>query len=566
MSSIRRHFINFGLGTSIINRQNSSDNSRSSNNIPFKSVTKEPIGPSPPSSVSNEMDCQFPMNQKLSFIHDIGQCLELCSAYIQTLNQLCSSGAVLAQSLIQVFSREYFQNCNPNGSNMSYYEISEKFLTFWELMSVATAGASATVKTETSMTLQELLNKMENDDESDPKNEFFNDCINSAICCLQSYIELQSQFSLSSFQSFSTLSDSLNSGTTSDISKDVRRHFANCNYRKEFNLISDGPNANLAQVSPVQMNNLPQISPVQINNLTQVSPAQINNLVSQSNQSQSQNFYKLTNDLSPSPGWSSINSINSINSNNYVSSSSDQSSVVLDDVINLLSLKSNLPNNNVPNNKLNQMLSQNISQQSLANQCNEFLLSRPTGHQENLSSKSPLSPYNEWQLWTAAGEAIEANNDHQALQAWNSLSLGDNISSSGSGSEENVVMNSIFDSANNMNSNNVCNLFVDQFLQQNQNSEQVKRLSSSSDGLEGALTSLGLNEIDSYDAFASAFTPDFNQIRIAKTSTWPLKQNSLNSFGLVSNRQFQAAQNESWQQYGPNLPSKYFLFDNNKVP
>lgn len=543
MSSIRRHFINFGLGTSIINRQNSSDNSRGSNNIPFKSVTKEPIGPSSSSSsssVSNEMGCQFPMNQKLSFIHDIGQCLELCSAYIQTLNQLCSSGAVLAQSLIQVFSREYFQNCNPNGSNMSYYEISEKFLTFWELMSVATAGASATVKTETSMTLQELLNKMENDDESDPNNEFFNDCINSAICCLQSYIELQSQFSLSSFQSFSKLSDSLNSGTTSDISKDVRRHFANCNYNKEFNLISDGPNTNLAQVSPVKMNNL----------------------VSQSNQIQSQNFYKLTNDLSPSSGWSSINSINS---NNYVSSSSDQSSVVLDDVINLLSLKSNLPNNNVPNNKLNQMLSQNISQQPLANECNEFLLRRPSGHQENLSSKSPLSPYNEWQLWTAAGEAIEANND-QALQAWNSLSLGDNISSSGSGSEENIGMNSIFDSANNMNSDNVCNLFVDQFLQQNQNSEQMKRLSSSSDGLEGALTSLGLNEIDSYDAFASAFTPDFNQIRIAKTSTWPLKQNSLNSFGLVNNRQFQVPQNESWQQYGPNLPSKYFLFDNNKVP
>lgn len=543
MSSIRRHFINFGLGTSIINRQNSSDNSRGSNNIQFKSVTKEPIGPSSSSSsssVSNEMGCQFPMNQKLSFIHDIGQCLELCSAYIQTLNQLCSSGAVLAQSLIQVFSREYFQNCNPNGSNMSYYEISEKFLTFWELMSVATAGASATVKTETSMTLQELLNKMENDDESDPNNEFFNDCINSAICCLQSYIELQSQFSLSSFQSFSKLSDSLNSGTTSDISKDVRRHFANCNYNKEFNLISDGPNTNLAQVSPVKMNNL----------------------VSQSNQIQSQNFYKLTNDLSPSSGWSSINSINS---NNYVSSSSDQSSVVLDDVINLLSLKSNLPNNNVPNNKLNQMLSQNISQQPLANECNEFLLRRPSGHQENLSSKSPLSPYNEWQLWTAAGEAIEANND-QALQAWNSLSLGDNISSSGSGSEENIGMNSIFDSANNMNSDNVCNLFVDQFLQQNQNSEQMKRLSSSSDGLEGALTSLGLNEIDSYDAFASAFTPDFNQIRIAKTSTWPLKQNSLNSFGLVNNRQFQVPQNESWQQYGPNLPSKYFLFDNNKVP
>lgn len=542
MSSIRRHFINFGLGTSIINRQNSSDNSRGSNNIPFKSVNKEPIGPSSSSSssVSNEMGCQFPMNQKLSFIHDIGQCLELCSAYIQTLNQLCSSGAVLAQSLIQVFSREYFQNCNPNGSNMSYYEISEKFLTFWELMSVATAGASATVKTETSMTLQELLNKMENDDESDPNNEFFNDCINSAICCLQSYIELQSQFSLSSFQSFSKLSDSLNSGTTSDISKDVRRHFANCNYNKEFNLISDGPNTNLAQVSPVKMNNL----------------------VSQSNQIQSQNFYKLTNDLSPSSGWSSINSINS---NNYVSSSSDQSSVVLDDVINLLSLKSNLPNNNVPNNKLNQMLSQNISQQPLANECNEFLLRRPSGHQENLSSKSPLSPYNEWQLWTAAGEAIEANND-QALQAWNSLSLGDNISSSGSGSEENIGMNSMFDSANNMNSDNVCNLFVDQFLQQNQNSEQMKRLSSSSDGLEGALTSLGLNEIDSYDAFASAFTPDFNQIRIAKTSTWPLKQNSLNSFGLVNNRQFQVPQNESWQQYGPNLPSKYFLFDNNKVP
>lgn len=68
----------------------------------------------------------------------------------QALNSLCNAGSSLARSLFNTV-REV----------PTYQNISLQFLTVWEEVSKATAGASAAVKTETLMLLQEVLNSLE---------------------------------------------------------------------------------------------------------------------------------------------------------------------------------------------------------------------------------------------------------------------------------------------------------------------------------------------------------------------------------------------------------------------
>lgn len=213
----------------------------------------------------------------ISFKDDIYQCLDICSSYIQALNTLCSTGAVLAQNLTQVFSRDLvgigkqpaneltgrmkssrhclnFLKSNSsvafsqmNGTNVqpapiseldaTYYDVAEQFLRVWEMMSVSTAGASATIKTETLMSLQEVINKLESPDafetgknkaylnmDSEPSLE---QCIQSAKSCLLSYIELQSQFSYNSWKALSQLSKVLKSDNNmADVVKNIKQHFS----------------------------------------------------------------------------------------------------------------------------------------------------------------------------------------------------------------------------------------------------------------------------------------------------------------------------------------------------
>lgn len=66
------------------------------------------------------------------------------------MNSLCGAGSSLARSLFHAV-REV-----PAFQNVSF-----QFLSVWEEISKATAGASAAVKTETLMMLQEILNSLE---------------------------------------------------------------------------------------------------------------------------------------------------------------------------------------------------------------------------------------------------------------------------------------------------------------------------------------------------------------------------------------------------------------------
>jgi hypothetical protein len=217
-----------------------------------------------------------------SFKGDVLNCLDLCSSYITALNTVCSTGAVLAQTLTQLFSREVISNSpfntlsghSQNKSTCSlgrkgilgfkqkdlhlqsnsgrdllsgndldsiYYDMTEQFLRSWEVLSVSTAGASATIKTETLMSLQEVINQLESD-ENDPPSSKSDDndgnldlgkSIEAAKSCLLSYIELQAQFSRSSWKSLNHLSKALKSDESmADPVKKIKRHFSESKNKK----------------------------------------------------------------------------------------------------------------------------------------------------------------------------------------------------------------------------------------------------------------------------------------------------------------------------------------------
>lgn len=143
-----------------------------------------------------------PTIDKTAFMNNICSCLDSCSAYIQALNSLCAAGTVLAHSLLQVF-----QELPP------YRDLAEQFVTTWEEMSKATAGASSGVKTETLMALQEVLNRLEEENSqlngspsSVHNNKSVMENIKAVGSCLLSYVELQAQFSLSCWKSLSQIS------------------------------------------------------------------------------------------------------------------------------------------------------------------------------------------------------------------------------------------------------------------------------------------------------------------------------------------------------------------------
>lgn len=289
MSSLRRHFPHFGLkhGTGSSNscgpahglkpdrNCNSTPHNKMSSGLQYDSM-----------SSSHDLNS----SEAISFKDDIVNCVEICSSYIQALNTLCSTGAILAQSLTQVFSRDlagvnsdsalspaelaYARSISKSGGGSSrnhrfdflgsksssssnafspqpssarfsgsgsvpdstYYDVAEQFLRVWEMMSVSTAGASATIKTETLMNLQEVINKLESRDHLDRGNHNYGDqhaepslehCIQAAKSCLLSYIELQTQFSYNSYKSLSQLSKVLKTDATmADVVKNIKQHFS----------------------------------------------------------------------------------------------------------------------------------------------------------------------------------------------------------------------------------------------------------------------------------------------------------------------------------------------------
>lgn len=211
------------------------------------------------------------------FKTNLKNCLEMCSAYIQALNSLCSTGTSLAESLGQVFGHninltnvtfphnsqslhksskkcpsETDQNTpsyadvltSGNLDTKIYYDMAKQFFTVWHHLSNATAGASATIKTETLIALQDLINKIESqsvsdnnhhlhsvhqngpsNDQNDPSGTLI-DSIQSAKSCLLSYIELQTQFSYSSWKSLNYLSKALKADNSmKDVVKRLKIEF-----------------------------------------------------------------------------------------------------------------------------------------------------------------------------------------------------------------------------------------------------------------------------------------------------------------------------------------------------
>lgn len=221
---------------------------------------------------SNNLDGQMRDVDVLSFKSDIFNCLDISTAYIQALNTLCSTGAVLAQNLTQVFSRDVNvegdvivgkssaarrtssigrrrflglkgprregtqQNfMSPDDElDSNYFEVAEQFLQVWHSLSVSTAGASATIKTETLMTLQDILNNLEQESSSDlrSKSDLGNNLnleksIRAAKTCLLAYIELQAQFSYNSWKSLNHLSKILKSDPSmTEAVENVDKHFS----------------------------------------------------------------------------------------------------------------------------------------------------------------------------------------------------------------------------------------------------------------------------------------------------------------------------------------------------
>lgn len=276
MASFKKHFQNFSLQK----QQNQEDQlhigstsdqpRRSSHEINRMNVVMKPNFRHSTTSDGQMKDVP---EDVLSFKSDIFNCLDMCTAYIQALNTLCSTGAVLAQNLTQVFSRDvnvdgdnivskssnnvarlnsgrrrflgfkaprgHGQGIRPNilspndEMDSNYYEIAEQFLQVWETMSVSTAGASATIKTETLMTLQDILNNLEQESSSDPrsKSDLGNNInleksIRAAKTCLLAYIELQAQFSYNSWKSLNHLTNVLKSDPSmTDVVGSVKKHF-----------------------------------------------------------------------------------------------------------------------------------------------------------------------------------------------------------------------------------------------------------------------------------------------------------------------------------------------------
>ncbi|XP_075531494.1 uncharacterized protein LOC142564388 [Dermacentor variabilis] len=175
---------------------------------------------------SNSEGIAFPDHafSRSAFMNEVCSFLDHCSAYIQALNSFCSSSSVLAKSLVRVFH------------NVPVYrEVAALFLGAWEDLGRVTAAASAAVKTETLMTLQDVLNKLEGESPGD-ESAALTESIQAVGSCLGSYLELQVQFSYSAWKALSKISKSFpqdrNSSksaaakSSAELATTIKKHFA----------------------------------------------------------------------------------------------------------------------------------------------------------------------------------------------------------------------------------------------------------------------------------------------------------------------------------------------------
>jgi len=285
MSSIKRHLPHFG------NNSNHPQKQLLANDFLVSCLTTNdrgvhPSGSSQPTmpsraytskkSTASSDSRSFPsnappqINDAACLRQSIDECLNICSSYIQALNTVCSTGTLLAQSLTEVFSRDLSatqSNCensyslpkskksflglkSTTGSHVQdvtkesdvlpisdfdqvYYDMAEQFLRVFEILSVSTAGVSANLKTETLMSLQEVMNCLDASETIPTDRKRGSDrrinlekSIQAAKACLLSYIELQTQYSYASWKSLNHLSKALQMDCNmSDIVTNIRQHY-----------------------------------------------------------------------------------------------------------------------------------------------------------------------------------------------------------------------------------------------------------------------------------------------------------------------------------------------------
>ncbi|GFY53033.1 DUF4745 domain-containing protein [Trichonephila inaurata madagascariensis] len=295
------------------------------------SVNQEREMPFPLSSAGKPIYRQFDKN---TFMNDICNCLDLCCSYIQALNSVCDAGSSLARNLFNAV-REV----------PTFHNVSLQFLSVWEEVSKATAGASAAVKTETLMMLQEILNSLEIGKNETDMEEKMAESFQVIGTCLCSFIELQAQFSLSTWKSFSKLSKHFTSDSVrhslqwkslertpskivvnTDLNATIKKHFSQLFSKVGISKINEPSENNLSHFcSPSHRNT---------GNISIYSPF--------GNQGMTEGAVE--NSVWPSSNavWSSCNSSNitfpeETQTNEQVSQSASCRSSDLDEVINLLS-------------------------------------------------------------------------------------------------------------------------------------------------------------------------------------------------------------------------------------
>ncbi|OQR75452.1 hypothetical protein BIW11_00771 [Tropilaelaps mercedesae] len=127
-------------------------------------------------------------------MNEVSSLLDHCGLYVSAMNGFCMSGCSLAKCLVKVFHAVPL-----------YRETASTLLANWEEIAQTTAAASASVKTEALMQLQDVLTRLEGHSGEDRDTEL-TESVHVVSSCLMAYIELQAQFSYSVFKALGKLS------------------------------------------------------------------------------------------------------------------------------------------------------------------------------------------------------------------------------------------------------------------------------------------------------------------------------------------------------------------------
>lgn len=328
------------------------------------------------------------------------------------------------------------------------------------------------------MNLQDVITKLETnnsdtEESKSDKQQNLVECIQAARACLLSYVELQTQFSMYSWNSLSQISQILNSDSRMfEGFNDIKKHF-----------------------SPNNQNNLPFINKIPTTSSMQQHPA--TNLITQHSSQQS-----------IAASWSSFDS----NGCGGSSVSENSEFCGLEDAINLLSLQPNgqsqrfMPSKSHDDEPENQVKMNNLAFDEASWAIN----------QEALSQFPALK---DWPaFWLSCDFSVD--NMAEQLNTWNSFTINEQDSNSGSGeSDDNLASY-----CGNIKNTPFFNRFGGkQSKCGSQSTPAVKRLSCSSDNinLDAALNLASATVMNMRMNYPANMPLD---VRVAKTSTWPLKQ------------------------------------------